>query len=153
MVHWAEFEAAMPDMAAAGRALLYQYGSGLAFLATTGRDGGPRMHPICPTLVDGHLYAAILSVSPKCADLTRDGRFALHTFPAKDVDDEFYVTGRALRADADGVEACERGLARDGVTSSDHTVFELHVDHALWSKYETRPQWPPTYTKWRVDQS
>jgi hypothetical protein len=150
MVQWAQFEAAMPEMAGAGRALLYQYGPGLAFLATTRRDGGPRLHPICPTIVDGQLYAAILSGSPKCADLTRDGRFALHTFPAKDVDDEFYATGRAVRADAAGVEACERGLARDGVTSGDHTVFEFDLERALWSRYDGRPSWPPAYTKWRV---
>jgi hypothetical protein len=148
MASWSTFEQAMPEMADAGRRLLYQHGPGLAFLATVRGDGGPRLHPVCPTLVDGHLYAAILRTSPKCADLVRDGRFALHAFPAADVDDEFCVTGRARAVDATGAAACERGLARDGVTSSDHTVFEFDLERALWSRYETRPQWPPAYTKW-----
>ncbi len=38
---WAEFAAAMSDMAAAGQRLLYQYGVGRAFLATVRADGGP----------------------------------------------------------------------------------------------------------------
>jgi hypothetical protein len=147
---WSSGEMANTEMAEAGRRLLYQHGPGLAYLATVRRDGGPRLHPICPTLVDGHLYCAILRTSPKCRDLVRDGRYALHAFPAVDVDDEFFVAGRAQVVDAAGMAACERGLARDGVTSSDHTAFELDLERALWSRYETRPQWPPTYTRWRT---
>jgi hypothetical protein len=150
MAGWHTFATQQPAMAEAGRRLLYQYGPGLAFLATVRADGAPRLHPICPTLVDDHLYAAILTASPKCGDLVRDGRYALHTFSGTEVDDEFSLAGRATRADAAGIEACERGLARDGVTSSDHTVFELGIDRALWSKYETRPQWPPTYVRWQA---
>jgi Pyridoxamine 5'-phosphate oxidase len=150
MASWQLLASQQPEMAAAGQKLLYQYGPGLAFLATVRADGGPRLHPVCPTLVDGHLYAAILGASPKRRDLERDGRYALHTFSGPEVDDEFYVTGHAVRADTAGVEACERGLARDGVTSADHVVFEFDIERALWSKYETRPQWPPTYTRWHA---
>src|SRR5215510_2111058 len=73
MTSWSEFEAREPEMAAAGKKLLYQFGVGLAFLATVRKDGAPRLHPICPTVVDGDLYALILPVSPKCGDLKRDG--------------------------------------------------------------------------------
>jgi hypothetical protein len=151
MAEWGTFAAAMPEMADAGRTLLYQYGVGLGFLATIRLDGGPRLHPVCPTIVDDHLYVAILTASPKCGDLRRDGRYALHTFSGPEVDDEFYVSGRAQLGDAAATEACERGLARDGVTSADHTVFELDLERALWSKYGARPAWPPTYTTWRAD--
>src|SRR6266704_3965772 len=44
-----------PDFADAGRALLYQFGVGLAFLATVRRDGGPRVHPVCPLICHGGL--------------------------------------------------------------------------------------------------
>lgn len=50
MVTWREFAAAAPDLAEAGRALLTQFGVGLAFLATVRRDGAPRLHPVCPVL-------------------------------------------------------------------------------------------------------
>ena len=59
MATWNEFETDAPDIAAAGRQMLYQFGVGLAFLATLRKDGAPRLHPICPTIVDGHLYALI----------------------------------------------------------------------------------------------
>jgi len=50
MVTWAEFAAAEPELADAGRSQLYQFGVGLAFLATVRRDGAPRLHPVCPVL-------------------------------------------------------------------------------------------------------
>src|SRR5690349_15360869 len=51
MATWNEFETDAPDIAAAGKQLLYQFGVGLAFLATLRKDGAPRLHPVCPTVV------------------------------------------------------------------------------------------------------
>ena len=39
MLTWAEFAHARPELAEAGRRLLYQFGVGLAFLATVRADG------------------------------------------------------------------------------------------------------------------
>src|SRR5262245_36885516 len=39
MKRWSEFAAEAPDMAEAGRALLYQFRVGLGYLATVRRDG------------------------------------------------------------------------------------------------------------------
>jgi hypothetical protein len=94
MATWAEFESAAPEIAAAGKTLLYQFGVGLAYLATLRKDGAPRLHPVCPTVVGGRLYA-LIGPSHKRADLRRDGRYALHTFPCPKVDDEFLLMGRA----------------------------------------------------------
>ena len=94
MARWQEFENAAPAMAAKGRALIYQHGAPLGYLATIRADGGPRIHPFCPVLAEGKLWAFILKTSPKCGDLLRDGRYALHAFPAEDVDDEFMARGR-----------------------------------------------------------
>ena len=102
MATWIEFETDAPDIAAAGRQMLYQFGVGLAFLATLRKDGAPRLHPVCPTIVDGHLYA-LIGPTPKRADLMRDGRYALHTFPPVDVDDEFLVMGRATFIDSEEI--------------------------------------------------
>src|SRR3984957_7587838 len=99
MATWNEFETDAPDIAAAGKKLLYQFGVGLAFLATLSKDGGPRLHPISPTVGDGHLYA-LIGPTPKRLDLRRDGRYALHTFPPVEVDDEFLVMGPATFIDS-----------------------------------------------------
>src|SRR5260370_23143177 len=94
MTTWPEFAAAEPQLAAAGTNLLYQYGVGLGFLATTRPDGGPRVHPMCPLLRGEGLFAFIVP-SPKRRDLRRDGRYAMHSFPHLDNEDAFYITGRA----------------------------------------------------------
>ena len=84
MLTWAEFAAREPDLAASGRALLYQYGGvGLAFLGTVRPDGGPRVHPMCPILHGDGLYALLIP-GPKRSDLHRDPRYALHCFPPED---------------------------------------------------------------------
>jgi hypothetical protein len=100
MASWGELRAARPDLADAGRELLYEFGVGLAFLATVRPDGGPRLHPMCPVLTaeEDELYAFVIP-SPKRDDLRRDGRFALHCYPAADNEDAFYVTGRATEVD------------------------------------------------------
>ena len=96
MVPWHEFVAAAPELAATGEGLLFQFGVGLAFLATVRKDGGPRLHPVCPVLSHGRLYVLTIPTSPKQQDLRRDGRYALQTFPQPKPDSaEFYITGRA----------------------------------------------------------
>jgi hypothetical protein len=94
MFTWREFADERPDLAGAGQGLLYQFGVGLAFLATTRRDGSPRVHPMCPILDGDGLYAFIVP-SPKRSDLHRDGRYAMHSFPTDGNEDAFSVTGRA----------------------------------------------------------
>ncbi len=103
-LRWSEFEAARPDLAEAGRAMLYQFGVGLAFLSTVRADGGPRLHPFCPVLVGGALAAHIVP-SAKRDDLHRDGRYALHSFPSPDNEDAFYLTGRAALVADEGLAA------------------------------------------------
>ena len=69
MVTWHEFAAAEPELAAAGRSLLFQFGVGLAFLATVRKDGAPRLHPLCPVLSNDRLFVLITPTSPKRYDL------------------------------------------------------------------------------------
>lgn len=137
MVSWNEFENRAPEMAQAGLKLLYQFGVGLAFLATVRRDGGPRLHPICPTVVGGNLYSLLLPSSPKCGDLKRDGRYALHTFPPVENDDEFLVMGRAYFIDDRAREALVRAdqVARGMTSAEDEALFRFDIDRVMHAKY------------------
>jgi hypothetical protein len=147
-VEWAEFAAAVPDMAAAGLRLLYQHGPGLAYLATVRKDGGPRVHPVCPHVAEGRLWLFVNPESPKYHDLRRDGRFALHTFPHPDVDDEFFVRGAVTWCADAGLAG--RVRASLPFSTGDHDEpFTLAVERALLSTYGPRPSWPPRYTRWR----
>jgi hypothetical protein len=147
---WAEFETTAPKLAAKGRALLYQYGPPLGFLATVRRDGGPRVHPFCPIVAEGGLWAYILRESPKGGDLRRDPRFALHAFPPADVDDEFFVRGRAEPHDpTEDLNAAIIAAARPASVGADEEqLFQLHLERVLLATYTSRGQWPPVYERW-----
>jgi hypothetical protein len=152
MKSWHELEDCVPEMAEAGKKLLYQFGPGLAFIATVRKDGAPRLHPICPTVVDGRLYALILPSSPKSGDLKRDGRYALHTFPAPDVDDEFLIMGRAHliddKAQASRVRADQK--ARGMTSTEDEELFRFDIERAMHAKYPGgHGTWPPRYSIWK----
>jgi len=151
MASWTEFEAAAPDLAAAGRRLLFQYGPGLAFLATVRADGGPRLHPICPAIVDGHLCAFIID-SPKRRDLLRDGRYALHSFLPEQSDDEFMLLGRAAPIDDPArCRAVSAALGALGVTHEENDrLFAFTIERAYYAAYKGHgtAAGPPVRTRW-----
>jgi hypothetical protein len=154
MASWDDFEQANPTMAAAGRRLLYQYGIGLGYLATVRTDGGPRLHPFCPILAEGRLYG-LIARSPKQGDLLRDGRYAIHSFPVQDRDDEFYLTGQAIHRQDAALAGRVRAafLATGGTSTNDELLFEFDIEHVLLATYKKRSEpdnWPPIYTKWHA---
>ena len=148
MHHWIDFAAEAPEIAEAGQKLLYQFGLGLGFLATIRADGAPRLHPICPVLHEGGLYA-LIGPNPKQKDLLRDGRYALHSFPPPKGDHEFYLNGRVVRADA--LESAVRAnfVASGGTSSNDEVCFELLLGSAMLSLHSDPPKWSPVYSTWR----
>ena len=152
MVTWRDFAAAEPELAAAGRSLLHQFGVGLAFLATLRKDGAPRLHPVCPVLSDDHLFVLIAPTSPKRHDLMRDGRYALQTFPQpKPGSDEFCVAGRAVLVEHPATRAAALRDAKHMADASE-ILFELWIDrvmHTTWENVLT-PQMRSVHRKWRA---
>jgi len=138
MITWTEFERQQPALADAGRRQIYQFGIGLAFLATVRPDGGPRVHPVCPVLSDAGLHV-LIGAGPKQQDLRRDGRYALHseTCPPPLQDDGFAVRGRAREVTDPGVGRVVRGQVlaeRDGKVWSgfeEEVIFELGLENCL----------------------
>jgi hypothetical protein len=129
MASWTQFAAASPRLAAEIRALFHQYGPGLGYLATVRADGGPRVHPISPVITEDGAYCFLLD-SPKRRDLERDGRYALHAFPAEESDVEAYLSGTA-RPVTDP-ETIARISARSGAhTVVEWRLFELHIEVAM----------------------
>jgi hypothetical protein len=152
-ISWGEFDRAQPGLAEAGRALLYQFGVGLAFLATVRRDGGPRVHPMCPLIHGGGLYAFIVP-GPKQADLHRDGRYSLHSFPCEENEDAFYCTGRAQTV---GDPAIRQALAELFVTerspevpapAADDHLFSFRLQHCLLTRTTGHGDPSPQHTVW-----
>jgi hypothetical protein len=133
MASWAQFTAASPRLAAGIRALLQQYGPGLGYLATVRADGGPRVHPVSPVVTDDALYCFVVR-SPKRHDLERDGRYALHSYPPEDSDDEAHLTGHAT-AVRDPVVIARLADALNASPEIDWRLFELSVQTAMLRRH------------------
>lgn len=148
MVTWAELEAAAPELAAAGRRLLYQDGHGQALLATVRGSDLPRIHPITVGIVGERLYAFILH-SAKLLDLELDGRYALHTHLDTLAPSEFALRGRVELAQA---EPTRSAVAAGWSFEVDDTyrLFEFSIESALLGVRDSPDEWPPRYTSWRA---
>lgn len=146
MPTWGEFEAAAPELAAAGRRLIYSRGNGEALLATVRDDEEPRIHPINVAIIGPHLYAFIIDRSAKRIDLETDGRYALHTHIDPAAPSEFSIRGRARVVQGDVRSA----VAADWYFTVDETywLFELSVAAALHGDRGTADDWPPRYSSW-----
>jgi hypothetical protein len=156
VVRWDEFRRVRPDLAQAGHELLYQFGPGLAFLATSGRGGAPRVHPMCPILTDDALFAFIVP-SPKREDLIRDGRYALHSFPADENEDAFYITGRThpetdeeTRAAIAAQYARERDMPEPPGDLPDWMLFSFDIETCLFTRTTSHGDQAPQHTVWHA---
>jgi hypothetical protein len=155
MASWSEFVRAEPQLAATIRTLLQQYGPGLGYLATVRPDGGPRVHPISPVFTDDGLFCFVVD-SPKRRDLERDGRYALHSYPPEDSDDEAYLTGTARPVTDPTVVARLAGQLRAS-PRVDWRLFEFSVDVAMVRRHgpvgatplSPTPFVVPVYRAWR----
>jgi Pyridoxamine 5'-phosphate oxidase len=159
MVSWHEFAQARPALAAIGERMLRVHtdkpkgslAGGLAYLATIRKDGGPRVHPISPALIDGQLYVFILNRSPKKHDLLRDGRYALHSWPypmdeQNYNDDEFYLSGTAIPID--DLALLHAVATAIGDNADAGVIFELGLERAL---HKGRDKGRVVHTTWSAD--
>jgi hypothetical protein len=147
MATWAEFEVASPELATAGRRLIYRDGDGAALLATV-RDGDvPRIHPVSVGVAEGHLYVFVIGRSPKRRDLEADGRYALHAHVNATAPSEFSLRGRASMVDDPIVRSQVAADWSFGVDDS-YVLFELMINSALLGVRPTADDWPPRYTSW-----
>ena len=133
MGRWATFAAAAPDLAAFGAGRLSAMP---AYLATVGRDGAPRVHPVTPVVGNGGLYVFMEPTSPKGRDLRRHGRYALHS-GVQDMagtGGEFSVRGRGVPVeDATARVAAAAAAGYDPLDR--YVLFELLVEEARANGY------------------
>jgi hypothetical protein len=131
---WREFKEGSPDLATLGYELLH---GKIAYLATTKKDGSPRLHPVRPFIGEDRLYLFIDRKSPKRQDLLRDGRFALHcsVFQTNGPSAEFSISGTASSADDPEIrEAAFRVVGHD--LPDQQTLFEFSVEQVIATEYD-----------------
>jgi hypothetical protein len=149
VVSWLTFAQEAPDLEAVVRERLSA--QHVAYLATTARDGAPRVHPVSPIITEQGLYVFMEPTSPKGHDLRRDGRFALHgpvDAPIPTVP-QVFLAGHGTVVD-DPAER-ETVVQTAGYPVLDRFVlFRLVVENVMRTSpgvenpYEvTREYWPP----------
>jgi len=157
MATWQEFEREAPVLAAEARKNLYEVSIGLGFLATVRRDGGPRVHPVCPILSPAGLHV-LVTPGPKQQDLRRDGRYALHTetCPPPIHEDGCMLTGTAHEVDDGAVrdvvlDQLRKEREDDELWPSVHTdaLFELQIDSCLLMRTLDSPELLAGATVWK----
>ena len=156
MITWTDFSRQQQALADAGRRQFYQFGIGLAFLATVRTDGAPRVHPVCPVISDAGLHLLIVA-GPKRQDLRRDGRYALHSeaCPPPRQDDGFALAGLAREVTDAAVQRVVRARVlaeRDGTvwpSLDEDVIFELGIERALLTLTKADGPFPAGPTIWR----
>jgi hypothetical protein len=150
---WGKFAANEPELAKIGKQMLFQSRVGLAFLATLRKNGAPRLHPVSLVISRGHLCVLIPPASPKCADLIRDGRYAMQAFPLSGEDGrEFYLAGRAVVIQDQVIR--QAVIDDTQIQSEEHEVlFELLLDRAMYTRLENwgTPEEKPVHWKWQAE--
>jgi len=150
MLSWRDFEAQAPGIADAGRRLFAKYE--VAYLATVSVGGWPRVHPFCPAIAGGRLWAFVMDGSPKRRDLDANGRFAIHAMPG-DEDEEFYVAGVARREPAPDLRDIALAAMPYGDADAHHVLYEFLPQRAVWTTWENfqKPGMRPVYRVWRAE--
>jgi len=156
VVTWYEFAEVEPELASACRALMYQFDVGLAFLATIRSDGAPRLHPMCPLITERGLFAFLIP-SPKRGDLHRDGRYAMHSFPADENEDAFSLAGSAEFVDDDGLRRElqtqfleERELGEPPERFDEQELFTFRIERCLHTVTTGHGDPAPRHRVWRA---
>jgi phage I-like protein len=131
---WRELERGAPEIARLG--IVRLNAARVAMLGTLRLDGSPRISPVEPNIVDGHVLVGVMPWSKKANDLLRDPRYVLHSMVSgpDDGEGEFKLHGTAVRADP-GL----RGAAHDAWWSArkpeQALVFALRIATALFVEW------------------
>ena len=131
---WADFEAAEPALA---RFASDRLDGKVSFLATTRRDGSPRVHPVTPIFREGRLLMFMEPTSPKGHDLRRDGRYSLHCSVTDNTGASGEVLVRGLASLVGDPDV--RAMAMEATESSlggRFILFEFSVEEVASTEYE-----------------
>ena len=109
---------------------------GVAYIATTAKDGSARVHPFTPLIGGGRLLAFIGKHTVKYGNLRRDSRCAIHAVLGKD-DEEFMIIGRAVVSNDWATRMQAAIEARKiNMTSKNDVTFEFMIERVHWAIWE-----------------
>jgi hypothetical protein len=130
-VIWRDLEAAAPDLAQLGRERFAR--TRVALLGSLRRDGSPRISPVEPHLVLGHLLFGLMG-SAKVHDLLEDSRCVVHS-SVSDVngsEGEFKLYGRAVLVEDPQVRDGDYDAWWHSQPAEAAHVFSLDIESAAF---------------------
>jgi hypothetical protein len=154
-MHWSDIERTQPRLSRLGHERLID--PGVVLVATTRRDGTPRLSPVEPLVMDGDLWLSMMLQSTKARDLLRDPRILVHSVITNrdGSEGEFKIRGTA-REEADPAvqrryaDTAARDLGWDPppIPGRFH-LFEVDIGQITFISYDPLTEnqhvamWPP----------
>jgi hypothetical protein len=132
MTTWAQFAEREHEIADLGERIFAKYG--IAYVGTIRQDGGPRITPITPVIIDGGLYLGLMPNSPKKRDIDRDNRCVIHGLPGPG-DAEISVRGVARPLDRAELEALFAKAPSNVRLAEDTCIYELDITQVNYTKF------------------
>jgi len=133
---WRDFEVAAPELAALGRDRFKR--TDVVLVGTIRSDGSPRISPVEPYFVEGHLLLGVMSRSAKARDLLRDPRCAVHS-SVSDVnrsEGEFQLRGRVVEVESDAIRLGDATAWWQQLPRETCRVFSVEVDGASFVDWD-----------------
>jgi pyridoxamine 5'-phosphate oxidase-like protein len=133
---WRDFEVAAPDLAQLGRERFAR--TGVALVGTLRKDGSPRISPVEPYLVLGHLLLGMMSRSGKTRDLLLDSRCSVHS-SVSDVngsEGEFQLHGRAILVEDDEIRHGDFPAWWQSLPREACDLFSVDIDCAVLVEWD-----------------
>ncbi len=133
---WRDFEGAAPEIARLGKERLDR--ARVALLGTLRTDGFPRISPVEPYLVQGHLLFGVMARSMKALDLLRDSRCVLHSAVTgpDNAEGEFKLYGRANEVRDQELREGNPETWWMGRSTGDARVCSLDIEQAAFISWD-----------------
>jgi hypothetical protein len=152
-MNWDEFARQAPTLARLGKDRMV--GPGVVLVGTISRDGSPRISPVEPQLLDGHLLLGMMWQSLKALDLLRDPRCLVHSIITSKAgsEGEFKLRGRAR--EVEDLELRERSARKSFEETGwrpeePYHLFAVEIESASFVLY--RPSGDQGLVRWRRGQ-
>jgi len=135
MAGWRDLERGAPGIARLGMARLAA--KRVAMLGTLRSDGSPRISPIEPHIVGGHVLVGAMTWSKKAHDLLRDPRYVLHSVVSgpDNGEGELKLHGSAVKATL-GLRAAAADAWWSVQPAAEASVFSLRIATALFVEWD-----------------
>ena len=135
MLDWRDIDQGAPELARLGLARLAA--ARLAMLGTLRSDGSPRISPIEPHIVGGHVLVGAMTWSKKAHDLLRDPRYVLHSVVSgpDNGEGELKLHGSAVKATL-GLRAAAADAWWSVQPAAEASVFSLRIATALFVEWD-----------------